>query len=145
MPGFPHTDYPLSSFIFQMGPAQPGVLVYFFKLVDLTLSNIPPTNTTGSSSTTSTTSTSSVSSTSRRSTGLHPHIYSRLWLFHRGWREPGNMIVQRGRIFRLVLFKRRETDQGVGPAWQRQSGAGAGEGILVLFKIIEQYQELALK
>ena len=61
----------------------------------------------------------------------------------RGWREPGNMILQRGRIFGLVLFKRRVTDQGVGPAWQRQSGAGAGEGFLVLFKIIEQDQELA--
>ena len=39
----------------------------------------------------------------------------------RGWREPENMILQRGRIFGLVLFKRRVTDQGVGPAWQRQS------------------------
>ena len=55
------------------------------------------------------------------------------------------MILQRGRIFELVLFKRRVTDQGVGPARQRQSGAGAGEGFLVLFKIIEQDQELALK
>ena len=63
----------------------------------------------------------------------------------RGWREPGNMILQRGRILGLVLFKRRVTDQGVGPAWQRQSGAGAGEGFLVLFKIIEQDHELALK
>ena len=44
----------------------------------------------------------------------------------RGWREPGNMTLQRGRIFGLVLFKRRITDQGVGPAWQRQSGARAG-------------------
>ena len=48
-------------------------------------------------------------------------------------------------LFGLVLFKRKVIDQGVGPAWQRQSGAGAGEGFLVLFKIIEQYQELALK
>ena len=51
------------------------------KFGDLTLSNIPPTNTTSSSSTTSTTSTSSIPSTNRRSTGLHPYIYSRLWLF----------------------------------------------------------------
>ena len=50
------------------------------------------------------------------------------------------MILQRGRIFGLVLFKRRVTDQGVRPAWQRQLGAGAGEGFLVLFKIIEQDQ-----
>ena len=63
----------------------------------------------------------------------------------RGWREPRNIILQRGRIFGLVLFKRRVPDQGVGPAWQRQSGAGAGEGFLVLFKIIKQDQELALK
>ena len=55
------------------------------------------------------------------------------------------MILQRGRIFGLVLFKRRVTDQRVGPALQRQSGAGAGEGFLLLFKIIEQDQELALK
>ena len=47
-------------------------------------------------------------------------------LLARGWREPGNMTLQRGRIFGLVLFKRRITDQGVGPAWQRQSGARAG-------------------
>ena len=45
----------------------------------------------------------------------------------------------------MILFKRRVTDQVVGPAWQRQSGAGAGEGFLVLFKIIEQDQEHALK
>ena len=48
------------------------------KFGDLTLSNIPPTNTTSSFSTTST---SSIPSTNRRSTGLHPYIYSRLWLF----------------------------------------------------------------
>ena len=29
----------------------------------------------------------------------------------------------------MVLFKIRVTDQGVGPAGQRQSGAGAGEMI----------------
>ena len=44
----------------------------------------------------------------------------------RGWREPGNMTLQRGGIFGLVLFERRITDQGVGPVWQRQSGARAG-------------------
>ena len=53
------------------------------------------------------------------------------------------MILQSGRIFGLVLFKRRVTNQGVGPAWQRRWGAGAREVFLVLFKIIEQYQELA--
>ena len=54
------------------------------KFWDLTFSNIPPTNTTSFSNTTSTTSTTSttiIRSTNRRSTGLHPHIYSRLWLF----------------------------------------------------------------
>ena len=55
------------------------------------------------------------------------------------------MILQKGRIFGLVQFKRRVADQRVGPAWQRQSGAGAGagEGFLVLFKMIEQNHELA--
>ena len=48
------------------------------KFGDLTLSNLPLTNTTSSFSTTST---SSIPSTNRRSTGLHPYIYSRLWLF----------------------------------------------------------------
>ena len=57
-------------------------IIFFKKKVgDLTLSHIPPTNTTSSSSTTSTTSTFSIPSTNRRSPGLHPHIYSRLWLF----------------------------------------------------------------
>ena len=51
------------------------------KLGDLTLSNIPSTNTTRSSSITSTTSTSSIPSTNRRRTDLHPYIYSRLCLF----------------------------------------------------------------
>ena len=51
------------------------------KFGDLTLSNLPLTNTTSSFSTTSITSTSSIPSTNRRSTGLHPYIYSRLWLF----------------------------------------------------------------
>ena len=45
------------------------------KFIDFTLSNIPPTNTTSSFST------SSTSSINRRSTGLNPYIYSRLWLF----------------------------------------------------------------
>ena len=49
--------------------------------LDLTFSNIPPTNTTSSSSTTSTSIIPSIPSTNRRSTCLHPHIYSRLWLF----------------------------------------------------------------
>ena len=44
----------------------------------------------------------------------------------RRWMEPGNMTLQRSRIFRMVLFKMRITDQGVGPAWQRQSWARAG-------------------
>ena len=38
-------------------------------------------------------------------------------------------------IFGLVLFKRTVTDEGMGPAWQRLSGASAGEGFLVLLKI----------
>ena len=42
----------------------------------------------------------------------------------------------------MVLFKRRVTDQEVGLAGQRQSGAGAGMGFLVLFRIIEQDQKL---
>ena len=53
------------------------------------------------------------------------------------------MILQNDRIFGLVLFKKGVTDQGVGPAWQRQLGGGAGKGLLVLLKIIEQDQELA--
>ena len=52
------------------------------------------------------------------------------------------MTLQRGRIFEMVLFKRRVTDQGAGPAGQRQSGARAGKRFLVLFRIIEQDQEL---
>ena len=59
----------------------------------------------------------------------------------RGRREPGNMTLQRGRIFGLVLFKRKVTDQEGRPAGQRQSGAGAGRIFLVLFRIIEQDQE----
>ena len=42
----------------------------------------------------------------------------------RGEREPGNIIFQRGQLFVLVLLKRIVSDQGVGPAGQRQSGAG---------------------
>ena len=63
----------------------------------------------------------------------------------RGRREPGNMTLQRGRIFGLVLFKRKVTDQEGRPAGQRQSGAGAGRIFLVLFRIIEQDQELVKK
>ena len=40
---------------------------------------------------------------------------------------------------------RRVTDQEVGPAGQRQSGAGAGKRFLVLFRMIEQDQELVKK
>ena len=52
------------------------------------------------------------------------------------------MTLQRDRIFRLVLFKRRVTDQEVGPAGQIELGAGAGKRFLVLFRKIEQDQEL---
>ena len=55
------------------------------------------------------------------------------------------MTLQRGRIFGLVLFKRRVTDQEVGPAGQRESGAGAGKIVLVLLRIIEQDQEFFKK
>ena len=50
------------------------------------------------------------------------------------------MTLQRGRIFGLVLFKRK--DQEERPAEQRQSGAEAGRIFLVLFRVIEQDQEL---
>ena len=55
------------------------------------------------------------------------------------------MTLQRGRILGLVLFKRKVTDQEGRPAGQRQSGAGAGRIFLVLFRIIEQDQELVKK
>ena len=60
------------------------------------------------------------------------------------YREPGNKTLQRGRIFRLVLFKKRVTDTEMGPAGQKQSGAGAGKRFLVyfFFIIIEKDQEL---
>ena len=58
------------------------------------------------------------------------------------WREPGNKTLQRGKIFGLVLFKIGVTDQEGRPAGQRQSGAGTGKGFQVLFRIIEQDQEL---
>ena len=51
------------------------------------------------------------------------------------------MTLQRGRIFGQVLFKRRVTEQEVGPAGQKQSGAGAGKRFRVLFRIIEQDQD----
>ena len=57
-------------------------------------------------------------------------------------REPGNMNLERGRIFGLVLFKIRVSDQGVGHAGQRQSGAGAGMRFMVLLRIIEQDKKL---
>ena len=60
----------------------------------------------------------------------------------RGWREPGNKTLQRGRIFSLVLFKKRVPDQEGRPAGQRLSGAGAGKRFPVLFRIVEQDQEL---
>ena len=44
----------------------------------------------------------------------------------RGWREPGNKTLRRSRIFGLVLFMRGVTEQEGRPAWQKQSGAGAG-------------------
>ena len=59
-----------------------------------------------------------------------------------GWREPGNKTLQRGKIFSLVLFKKRVSDQEGRLAGQRQSGAGAGKRFLDLFRIIEQDQEL---
>ena len=37
------------------------------------------------------------------------------------------MTVQSDRILGLVLLKRRVTDQGMGPAWHRPWGVGAGE------------------
>ena len=41
----------------------------------------------------------------------------------------------------MVLFKIRITDQGAGPAWQRQSGARTEIYSPVLFGLIEQDQE----
>ena len=55
------------------------------------------------------------------------------------------MTLQKGRIFGLLLFKRRLTDQGVRPTGQRQLGAGGGERFLILFRIIEQDQEMLYK
>ena len=52
------------------------------------------------------------------------------------------MTLQRDRIFGLVLFKTKVTDQEGRPVGQRQSEAGAGRIFLVLFRIIEQDQEL---
>ena len=52
------------------------------------------------------------------------------------------MTLQRGRIFGLILLKKRVSDQRVGPARQRQTGAGAGGRFLVLFIIIKQDQEV---
>ena len=66
---------------------------------------------------------------------------------HRGWREPGNITLQRNRIVRS-FFKIKITDQRVGPAWQtvwsksreRFPGtalidlAGPGTGVIRLVK-----------
>ena len=52
------------------------------------------------------------------------------------------MNLKKSRIFGLVMFKRRVTDQYVGPTGQRHPGAGAGKGFLFLFRMIEQDQEL---
>ena len=60
----------------------------------------------------------------------------------RGWREPGNKTLQRDRVFLLVPLKKRVPDQEGRPDGQRRSGAGAGKIFLVLFRIIEQDQEL---
>ena len=46
--------------------------------------------------------------------------------YSRGWREPGNKTLQKSKIFGMVLFMRGVTDHEGRPAWQRQSGAGAG-------------------
>ena len=64
---------------------------------------------------------------------------------YRGWKEPGNKTLQRGKIFGLVLFKIGVIDQEGRPAGQRQSGAGVGKRFLVLFRITEQDQELVKK
>ena len=46
------------------------------------------------------------------------------------------------RIFKKVPKKMRITDQGVGPAWQRQSGARRDKDSPVLYGLSEQDQEL---
>ena len=83
---------------------------------------------------------SAVSFTSLQFKSLHiTALHSTLT---RGWREPGNETLQRGRIFLLVLFKKRVPDQEGRPAGHWHSRAGAGKRFLVLFRIIEQDQEL---
>ena len=54
------------------------------------------------------------------------------------------MTLQRGQIFGLVLFREQSLSPGK-KVGKKQSGAGGGERLLVLFRIIEQDQELALK
>ena len=54
--------------------------------------------------------------------------------------KPGNITLHIDMIFGLVLFKRKLTDQEVGPAGQRQPGARAGKRFLVLFQIFQQDQ-----
>ena len=41
----------------------------------------------------------------------------------------------------MIVFKIKIPDQGVGPAWDRQSGARAERDSLILFGLIEQDQE----
>ena len=48
------------------------------------------------------------------------------------------LYIEAGYLDWMALFKRRVSDQGVGPAGQRQSGAGAGKRFLVRFRIIVQ-------
>ena len=77
-------DFVVRILRFQFAPRiffQDSIIFQKFFFCDLTLSNIPPTNTTSSFSTISTSSISIILSTNRRSTGLHLYIYSRLWPF----------------------------------------------------------------
>ena len=52
------------------------------------------------------------------------------------------MNLQKTRIFRMVPLKIIKTDQGVGPAWQRQYGAKRDRDSLVLLGLSEWDQEL---
>ena len=56
------------------------------------------------------------------------------------------MILGRGRIFGLVLFKRRVGDQaGSGFCWAETVGSRSRKIFLVQFRIFEQDQEFAQK
>ena len=44
------------------------------------------------------------------------------------------MVSEKGRIFGLVYFQSRVSDQGKGPDGQKQIGTGAGDRYLVTFK-----------